>query len=294
MAEKTPDGFAEAGSVSSGAQFGGRSGSDQLSLLEKQDAVRELFDFLEGVGGEKERSSATFDDFNLEEAAEIGGGERIEAAGGFVKEKDGGFVEEGAGKSKAVGHAGGESAHLAVELPGNLQPFGGARDSLADGGRRKIVHGGEECKIFTGGKARVKTFVAAGVIAELFSGERAFLLGVVAADEGAAACGNDKSGEDAQEGCLSGAVRADQGDGFAAAKFEADAGESALGGAGDRVKEGAPSGAGRRKVFLEIFDYNGRVWHPRGYNRIGCGESSSCGAVPRNWRQGAFARAGSP
>lgn len=114
----------------------------------------------------------------------------------------------------------------------------------------------------------------------------------MAADEGAAARGNDESGEDSQESCLSGAVRTDKSNRFAGANFKADAGECALGGAGDGVEKRAPAGAGRRKVFRKIFDYNGRVWHPRGYNRIGGVESSSGGAKPQNWKGEDFAREG--
>lgn len=111
----------------------------------------EFFDFLERVGGKKQRSPAALDDFNFEQAAKIRGSERIEAAGGLVKQKDGGVVEKSAGKPEAVGHTGRESANLTVELAVNLHPFGRACDSLADGGRREIVHGGEKCEIFAAG-----------------------------------------------------------------------------------------------------------------------------------------------
>ena len=103
----------------------------------------------------------------FQQAAEIRGCERVKAACGFIEQQHRGFMKQRARQAHAMGHAGGKSAYLAIEVSGDAHAFGGERDARASFRARHVIHRREESEIFPGAQTSVETFIAAGMVAKL-------------------------------------------------------------------------------------------------------------------------------
>ncbi len=194
-----------------GSFEGGKSvASEEASGVDHGDAVGEEFDLGQSVRGEEQRSIAAAEDFGFEEAAKIGGGDRVEAAGGFIEEEDAGLVEQGASEAEALDCAGGKRAHLAVQGFFEMELLGENGDALCGGGIRKMIEAAKEAQILAAGEAGVEADVAAGVVAELAANGARVENGVMSGDLCAAAGREQKRGENAEESGLARAICAEQ------------------------------------------------------------------------------------
>ena len=193
------DGAFERRSAGRSAQAGRGIACNQFPAIEQDDAVSNLFDFAEHVRGKKQRSAAAADEIVLQQAPEVCGGERIEAARRLIEQEDGRAVEQSAGQAEAVRHPGGIGAHLAVEVARNAHPCCDRSDAIASGRARQVVHGGKKGEILPAAQATVEAFVTAGVVAELLARARCFAFGIEATEHGAAAGRDDQGGENAQK-----------------------------------------------------------------------------------------------
>jgi hypothetical protein len=167
-------------------------------------------------------------------------------------------VEESPCEAQAMHHSGRESADLAIEIITNAHPAGHLDNSVACDGAGDVVHRGKERQIFPGCEPAVKSFVPSGVISELLSRASAIEFDIEAAESCPAARRNNEGGEYAKKSGLSGAVGADQCDGFAGIYRERYSRESSLRRTRNRLQQSSPSGEGRREIFFEGIDRDGR------------------------------------
>jgi len=108
--------------------------------------------------------------------------------------------------------------------------------------------------------------VRARVIAEASANVARFVYGVVSRDARVAASGDEKCGDDPEEGRLAGAIRAKDRQRFAFPNLERHAGECHGRRFFERLKEGAPSAAGRRKRLGQRVDLDGGFRHQKPYS----------------------------
>ena len=100
IAHEVECGVFESGGVAGhGAKTRGRIESGDAAPFEEHDAIGDFFHFSGRVGGKNERDAVALDEIVFQHAAEIGGGERIEAARGLVEKEDGRLVKDGAGEA---------------------------------------------------------------------------------------------------------------------------------------------------------------------------------------------------
>lgn len=129
-------------------------------------------------------------------------------------------MHEGSSETETLDGAGRERADLAIEGFSEFELRGELSDAIARAAFGKMIELAEEEKILAAGEAGIKAEVAAGVVAEIAADFGGGLSGVVAGDGSAAACGEKKRGEDAEQGGFSGTIGPEQGDGFAWAQVE--------------------------------------------------------------------------
>jgi len=246
-------------------------------MIDDSHAIGKQFHLGEGVGGEEQGSVAVLENFGLEEAAEFGGGDGVEAARRLVEQQDARLVQQGTGEAEALDGAGGEGADLAAERFFQMKLLRERFDAPRGGGSREVIQAAEEEKILPAAQARVKTVVCAGVIAQLAADGAGGFCGVMAGDARVALGGKQEGGEDFQQRGFACAVGAQQGHGFAIANLQGDSRESQGGGGFKGLQEGAPAAARRGKIFFEVFDTDGRFGHegfiafPRGENNAPSG-----------------------
>ena len=106
MASEAREDFLKRGSAASGSQRGGGIQGDEGALMKNGDAVGEQIYFGKRVRGEQEGGSVRGEDFGLEEATEIRGGEGIEASCRFVEQQDLRLMQKSTEKAEALDCAG--------------------------------------------------------------------------------------------------------------------------------------------------------------------------------------------
>lgn len=227
-----------------------------MAILKQRDAIRQFLDFAERVRSKQQRCAAAAHDFHFQETAKFGGRERVEAAGGLVQKQHGWGVEKSAGESQALEHSARVGARLAVQDFLQAKQLSEFANSAGCVRAEQIVHRGEQAEISASGQTTIKSFFAARVVAEQAASARCVARHVAAADVRASAGGQKQRGQHAKKSGFAGAVRPDHGHGFARLDRKRNPSESTQRGARDRLQESAPSGMGRRKILLEIFDDN--------------------------------------
>ena len=158
----------------------------------------------------------------------------IDAGRGLVQHDDGWLVHQGLRDQHAALHAARELAHIGIRLVGQAQAF----EQLVDPG--VVVAHTEIARL----DAQRFTHIEEGVEhellghdAELAAGLRVVGLHVVAQDADLAARGAHQAGEDADEGRLAGAVRAEQAEELALFDGQADVVKRGKGGALGTARE---------------------------------------------------------
>ncbi len=88
---------------------------EELAFIEDGNAVGEKFNFRERVRSEEQSDVASLEELGLEEAAEFGGGNGVQAARRLIQKEHGGLMEKGASEAQALDCSCGECADLAIE-----------------------------------------------------------------------------------------------------------------------------------------------------------------------------------
>ena len=73
-------------------------------------------DLTQRVRREKQRRPVLAHQIVFQQPPEIRGCQRVEAARGFIEQQNSGLMKQRARQTHAMGHAGGKSAHLAIEF----------------------------------------------------------------------------------------------------------------------------------------------------------------------------------
>lgn len=181
-----------------------------LAAVKENNAGGQFCDFFERVRSKQKRGAMTAEDFRFEKLPEVSGSERVQAARGLVEKKDRGRMNEGACQSEALKRAGGICPGLAVERIAQAEKSRKLGHSLLDLPTGKVVQCPKQTKVFAAGEATVEALFDAGVVANMAACARGVAGDVGAADFGAAARGNEKRGQNAQQCGFSGAVFANQ------------------------------------------------------------------------------------
>lgn len=226
-------------------------------MIDDGNAIGEAFDFGEGVGGEENGSGAGLKYLRFEKAAELGGGDDVDAAGGLVQEEYARTMEESAGEAEALNGAGRKGADLAIEEFAKGELGGQRSDALSSHGKGKAIELAEEKEILASGEARIEAMIGAGVIAELAADVPRMRESVVAGDARAAGGGKEQGGDNAQERGLACTVGSEEGDGLAFADLQGHLRQGGDAGFFKGLKEGAPTAARWREGLVERFDGNG-------------------------------------
>lgn len=234
---------------------------EEFSAIEDRDAIGEKLDFLERVRGKEQSGVAGFQHTVLEKAAKLGGGNGIQAARGFIEEEDAGMVQKGAGQAETLNGSGGERAHLAIQGFRERELHGKLRDARRSLRRRQMIEPAEEEQIFASGEAGIETQIAAGVESETSPDRARLAPDVVTGKARGAVCGKEQRRQDAEQGGLARAIRAEQSNTFPWSGFQRNAGKSWDRRLFERLKQSAPAAASRWKGFLQRTDENGRRGH---------------------------------
>ena len=157
-----------------------------------------------------------------EEAAELRRGDNVEAAGGFVQQEQSRAMQQRASQTDALHRAGRERAYLTVEKFAENELCGQGGGACLGVGAGQAIELAEEQEILASGEPWIQAMIGARVIAEVASYGARLGASVVAGHLGVTARGKQKGGDDAQKGGFSGAVGAEQRDGFALANFQGD------------------------------------------------------------------------
>ena len=159
------------------------------------------------MGGEKQCSFAEAENFGLQEASKLGGGDGIQTARRFIQQKNARPVNKSPSEAQPLHGAGRKRAHLPVEGFFKMELFRELRDAPGHGTGGKLIQPAEESKIFAAGKTRIKAQVAAGVVAKLAANGARIADRIVSSNLGAAPGGQQQGGEDAEQRGLAGAIR---------------------------------------------------------------------------------------
>jgi hypothetical protein len=155
-------------------------------VINDGDAIGKALDFWKGVGSEENRGGSGLQDLRLEEVAELGCGNDVDAASGFVQKENARAMEESASQAEALNGTGRKRADLAIEEFAEDKLAGQLADALPSRGTGKAVELAEEKEILASGEARIETVIGAGVIAELAADVSRLREGVVASHARAA------------------------------------------------------------------------------------------------------------
>ena len=153
--------------TTTGFQRGGSIEGDQAPPVQERDAIGEEFDFGKGVRSKEQGSALPRQNFRLEEAPEIGGGESIEATCGLVQKKNLRPVQERAQKAKALNGARGERAHLAIQHGCKFKLLGRGMNLSFQVGIRKMIQAPKEAEVLVSCEAGIETEIGASVVAEM-------------------------------------------------------------------------------------------------------------------------------
>jgi len=168
-------------------------------VINDGDAVGEALDFWKCVRGEENRSASGLEDLRLEEVAELGCGNDVDAASGFVQKENARAMEEGASQAEALYGAGRKRADLTIEEFAEDKLVGECADALPSRGTGKAIQLAEEKEILASGEARIEAMIGAGVIAELAADVSRLPDSVVASHVSAAGGRKEQGGDNAQE-----------------------------------------------------------------------------------------------
>src|SRR5580704_3454721 len=114
-----------------------------------------------------------------------------------------------------------------------------------------MIEAAKETQVFAARQPGIETDVGAGVIAELAANGARIENGIVPCDLCAASSREQQRGQNAEESGFTGAICAQQRQGFAGTHFERNPGEGGDRRLFERLQKGTPAAAGGRKRLLE-------------------------------------------
>lgn len=228
-------------------QFMERAASQQTSRVDDGDTVGEELDFRKRVGSEEQSRFAATENFGLQEPAKLGSADGVQAARRLVQQENARPVKKSTRETCALHRSGRECAHLPVKGFFEIKLLRELLNAPAGGRARELIEAAEKAQILSTGEPRVKTHIAAGVIAELTSYRAGIANGIVSSDLGATFGGKNQRGEDPEQSGLAGAIRAEQRQRFPGPHFERNPTESKHGGLFERLQERAPAASRGRK-----------------------------------------------
>ena len=186
---------------------GDRAAVNEFAFFDDGDAVAEVLEFAENVGGDKDGFAHALE--FLEDGHHFDAGSGVQAAGGFVEEEELGVVDEDAGEAEPLLHAaakGADEGSLFVRQSDEFEHVFDGAFALFGG---DFVAGAKEVEVF----GDFHVFVDAkevGHVADEVADGVGVAGDVVAEYLGAAFAGGKEGGENAQCGGLAGAVGADE------------------------------------------------------------------------------------
>lgn len=186
---------------------GDRAAVNELAFFDDGDAVAEVLEFAEDVGGDENGFSHALE--FLEDGHHFNAGSGVKSAGGFVEEKKLGVVNEDAGEAESLLHAAAKGADEGALFVRQSDEFEHVFDGVFALFGGDFVAGAEEVEVF----GNFHVFVDAeevGHVADEVTDGIGVAGDVVAEYLGAAFAGGKEGGEDAERGGFAGAVGSDE------------------------------------------------------------------------------------
>lgn len=195
---------------------------DEFAFFDDGDAVAEVLEFAEDVGGDEDGFAHALE--FLEDGHHFDAGSGVESAGGFVEEEELGVVDEDAGEAESLLHAAAEGADEGSLFVGESDKFEHVFDGVFALFGGDFVASAEEVEVF----GDFHVFVDAkevGHVADEVADGVGVAGDVVAEYFGTAGAGGKEGGEDAERGGFAGAVGADEAEKVAAVDLQVEGGE---------------------------------------------------------------------
>lgn len=195
---------------------------DEFAFFDDGDAVAEVLEFAEDVGGDEDGFAHALE--FLEDGHHFDAGSGVEAAGGFVEEEELGVVDEDAGESESLLHAAAEGADEGALFVRQSDEFEHVFDGVFALFGGDFVAGAEEVEVFGDFHVFVNAKEVGHVADEVTDGV-GVASDVVAEDFGAAFTGGEEGGKDAERGGFAGAVGSDEAEEVASVDLQVERGE---------------------------------------------------------------------